>query len=236
MPTEISTVPFPVMRYSKDPLFPLEIIQLIIHEVWSLPLTTAERTQFMKIYPLVNSQWLNVFARKSSTHVHLISGSHAMMYDASTFGKSFVYSTLAGMNGFTVRNSARSFTVHCLKPSVKQQERRPTLMYPMGLSSYVFCIRLQQKIFLNFDGQVAIQFSNEAVGLMDLCNVEFPPALKAIRKNALPVRNLVRSSWSTRLSGIQAVHAIPLYRVLTEFAEMATQYTTYTIPLIYEYI
>ncbi|KAJ3746346.1 hypothetical protein DFH05DRAFT_1484812 [Lentinula detonsa] len=230
----ISTIAFPKMKSYQDPIFPLEVIELIIHETWALTLSTSERARFLKTSLLVNCHWLNAIARESCTDVHLLSSSHAIWYDGITFGKSFAYSALVGMNGFAARNLARSFTIHCIKPTpVVQlhQERQATLTYPMCLSSYTLAIRIQQRFFPNFEGQVAIQFDNAALGLMDLSNVEFPPALKTIRKCALPVRKSARSSWTLQLSGIRAVHAIPLYHLLVRIAEMATQDITYMIPL-----
>ncbi|KAJ3761734.1 hypothetical protein EV360DRAFT_79950 [Lentinula raphanica] len=237
-PSDISTIPFPIIRSSRDPVFPPEVIELIIHETWKLPLTTSERARFMKTSLLVNVHWLSAFARESCMDVHLISSSYAMWYDGITFKKSFAYPVLAGIDGFAARDLARSFTVHCVKPklnALSQLERHPAFTYPMGLSSYIVSIRLQQSFFPNFNGQVAVQFANDAMGLMDLCNVHFPPALRSIKRSALPVRDSTRSSWTLQLSGLRPIHAMPLYHLLTKFAEMANQDTSNAIPLIYEY-
>ncbi|KAE9402257.1 hypothetical protein BT96DRAFT_1017667 [Gymnopus androsaceus JB14] len=77
------------------PRFPIEIIQLIIHETWALPLTTSERIQFTKSSFLVSLSWMSIFARESCIHVHLLSGEHTKYwYKPITSGFPSVYSTI----------------------------------------------------------------------------------------------------------------------------------------------
>ncbi len=54
-------------------LLPAEIIELIIHETWKLPLTHKDRLVFMKMPLRVSSQWLFAFLRESLTDVYFVS-------------------------------------------------------------------------------------------------------------------------------------------------------------------
>ncbi len=54
-------------------LLSAEIIELIIHEMWKLPLTHKDRLVFMKTSLRVSSQWLFAFLRESLTDVYLVS-------------------------------------------------------------------------------------------------------------------------------------------------------------------
>ncbi|SJL09493.1 uncharacterized protein ARMOST_12871 [Armillaria ostoyae] len=54
-------------------LLPTEIIELIIHETWKLPLTHKDRLVFMKTSLHVSSQWLFTFLRESLTDVYFVS-------------------------------------------------------------------------------------------------------------------------------------------------------------------
>ncbi|KAK0186721.1 hypothetical protein F5146DRAFT_1124432 [Armillaria mellea] len=54
-------------------LFPAEIIELIIHETWKLPLTHKDRLAFMRTSLHVSSQWLFAFLRESLTDVYFVS-------------------------------------------------------------------------------------------------------------------------------------------------------------------
>lgn len=54
-----------------NPRLPTELFDVIIYNVWFLPLSTDERIIFMTSAPLVNKTWLVLFWRLSYKHVHI---------------------------------------------------------------------------------------------------------------------------------------------------------------------
>ncbi|PBK97830.1 hypothetical protein ARMGADRAFT_1162644 [Armillaria gallica] len=52
---------------------PAEIIELIIHETWKLPLTNNDRLAFMKTSLRISSAWLFAFLRESLTDIYFVS-------------------------------------------------------------------------------------------------------------------------------------------------------------------
>ncbi|KAE9387507.1 hypothetical protein BT96DRAFT_981401 [Gymnopus androsaceus JB14] len=122
------------------PRFPIEIIQLIIHEAWELPLTTSERVQFTKSSLLVSLSWMGSFARESCVHVHLLSGEHTKYwYKPITSGSQSVYSTIAGLDGPTPPGATH-----------------PT--HPMCLATNLISSIVCHGGFDNFEGCVIMQF------------------------------------------------------------------------------
>ncbi|KAK0227335.1 hypothetical protein EDD85DRAFT_957951 [Armillaria nabsnona] len=53
-------------------ILPAEIIELIIHETWMLPLINSERLTFMKASLGISSWWLLAFLQESFTDVYLV--------------------------------------------------------------------------------------------------------------------------------------------------------------------
>ncbi|KAE9403900.1 hypothetical protein BT96DRAFT_1016727 [Gymnopus androsaceus JB14] len=113
------------------PRFPVEIIQLIIHEAWALPLTTSERIRFTKSAVLVSFGWMRIFARESCVHVHLLSG----------------------LDGPTVRHLCRTITFHCIDPrDVPQPPEATHPAHPMCLATNQISGIVRHGGFDNFEG------------------------------------------------------------------------------------
>ncbi|KAE9408909.1 hypothetical protein BT96DRAFT_985238 [Gymnopus androsaceus JB14] len=142
------------------PRFPVEIIQLIIHEAWALPLTTSERIQFTKSSLLVSLSWMSSFARESCIDVHLLSGEHTKYwYKPITSGSKSVYSTIAGLDGSTVRHLCRTITFHCIDPRDAPQSPGATHPeHPMCLATNLISGIVRYGGFDNFEGCVTMQF------------------------------------------------------------------------------
>ncbi|KAK0450430.1 uncharacterized protein EV420DRAFT_1646659 [Desarmillaria tabescens] len=58
-------------------ILPAEVIELIIHEAWKLPLTNKDRLAFMKTSLCISSQWLFAFLRESLTDIYFVSPSYS---------------------------------------------------------------------------------------------------------------------------------------------------------------
>ncbi len=54
-------------------ILPAEIIELVIHETWMLPLINSKRLAFMKASLRISSWWLLAFLQESFTDVYLVS-------------------------------------------------------------------------------------------------------------------------------------------------------------------
>ncbi|PBK84487.1 hypothetical protein ARMGADRAFT_1088252 [Armillaria gallica] len=65
-------------------ILPAEIIELVIHETWMLPLTNNERLTFMKASLRISSWWLLAFLQESFTDVYLVSPKYSF-YLASLY-------------------------------------------------------------------------------------------------------------------------------------------------------
>jgi hypothetical protein len=65
------------MSTNAIPLFPVELLENIISEAWSSPLTADERITLMTASLLVNKTWSAVFTRVSSKDVHIPCESYA---------------------------------------------------------------------------------------------------------------------------------------------------------------
>ncbi|KAE9383595.1 hypothetical protein BT96DRAFT_1027140 [Gymnopus androsaceus JB14] len=141
------------------PRFPIEIIQLIIHEAWALPLTTSERVQFTKSSFLVSLSWMHLFARESCVHVHLLSGEHTKYwYKPITSGSPSVYSTIAGVDGPAVRRLCRTITFHCIDPRDVLQPRGATHpTHPICTTTNLISGIVRGGGFDNFEGFVTMQ-------------------------------------------------------------------------------
>jgi hypothetical protein len=76
-------------------LMPVELIEKIIFETWSSPLSADERIHFMTTSLLVNKIWADVFNRFSFKNVHILSASYLEQYlrilreDSPILGKEF---------------------------------------------------------------------------------------------------------------------------------------------------
>ncbi|KAE9402275.1 hypothetical protein BT96DRAFT_557401 [Gymnopus androsaceus JB14] len=143
------------------PRFPIEIIQLIIHKAWALPLTTSERIQFTKSSLLVSLSWMSIFARESCIHVHLLSGEHTKCwYKPITSGRTIcVYSNIAGLDGPTVRYLCRTITFHCIDPRDAPQPSGATHpTHPMCLTTNLISGIVRHGGFDNFEGYMTMQF------------------------------------------------------------------------------
>ncbi|KAE9401663.1 hypothetical protein BT96DRAFT_918669 [Gymnopus androsaceus JB14] len=141
------------------PRFPIEIIQLIIHEAWAIPLTTPERVQFTKSSLLVNLSWMHLFARESCIHVHLLSGEHTKYwYKPITSGSPSVYSTIAGLDGPAVRRLCQTITFHCIDPrDIPQPPGATHPTHPMCTATNLISGIVRGGGFDNFEGCVTMQ-------------------------------------------------------------------------------
>ncbi|KAE9403902.1 hypothetical protein BT96DRAFT_1016729 [Gymnopus androsaceus JB14] len=135
------------------PRFPVEIIQLIIHKAWALPLTTSERIRFTKSAVLVSFGWMRIFARESCIHVHLLSGEHTKYwYNPITSGSPSIFTT-TGLDGSTVRHLCRTITFHCIDPrDVPQPPEATHPAHPMCLATNQISGIVRHGGFDNFEG------------------------------------------------------------------------------------
>lgn len=67
---------------------PIELVETIIIDAWSLPLSTEERIHFMTTALRVNKAWMAMFFRISLKHVHIPCSSYLDKYHALLYGRS----------------------------------------------------------------------------------------------------------------------------------------------------
>lgn len=225
-----TTIPLPpmMMQSSADlestpaALLPVEIIQLIIHFTWALPLSTSERAQLIKSSCLVSLCWMTLFVRESLTDVHLLSGEHALRYDNLIHGRrrstskteedDSAYTTIAGVDSVTAQQLCRSINLHCIDPRVVPQPPEATYlgpMHPMGAAAYILAklLELQEQntayksALPNFTGRVSVQFDCKvSIDIMDLLQMALPVGLKGVRRRALAHRG--KDFWSIEFIGV----------------------------------
>ncbi|KAE9399126.1 hypothetical protein BT96DRAFT_920346 [Gymnopus androsaceus JB14] len=196
---------------SSPPRLPSEIIQLIVHEAWALPLTTSERARFAKSSLAVSLSWMSFFARESCIDVHLLSDEHTKYwYKPIVSGSSTAYFTIAGLDDSTVRRLCRSITFHCIEPPRAAHPRNPICVTTFDISDIV-----RNGGFDNFEGIVAIQFP--------LTVMKFTAfAEKDVKWRSLydTYEVLVTPEfWKLQISGVKLMHLCDVLEKLTQLRD-----------------
>ncbi|KAK0432049.1 uncharacterized protein EV420DRAFT_730961 [Desarmillaria tabescens] len=81
------------------PYLPVEIIALIIEEIWALPLSKKERHFFMKASLHVCRIWMLTFLRVSFTHLHIVSYAYYKYIVLLQTDPTFTSSTVTDSDG-----------------------------------------------------------------------------------------------------------------------------------------
>ncbi|PBK95357.1 hypothetical protein ARMGADRAFT_797462 [Armillaria gallica] len=107
------------------PYLPLEIITLIIEEIWALPLSKKERHFFMTASLRVGRIWMLTFLRVSFTHLHIVSYAYSKYLVLLQIDPSFTSRTVTDSDGAQLTLGAY-FSRCCRSLTVSVQD---TLFY-----------------------------------------------------------------------------------------------------------
>ncbi|KAK0213259.1 hypothetical protein DFS33DRAFT_109739 [Desarmillaria ectypa] len=95
------------------PYLPVEIIALIIEEVWALPLSKKERHFFMRASLHVGRIWMLSFLRVSFTHLHIVSYAYFKYIVLLQIDPTFTSSTVTDSDG--VQLSLGAYLCRCCR-------------------------------------------------------------------------------------------------------------------------
>ncbi|KAF5382380.1 hypothetical protein D9757_009806 [Collybiopsis confluens] len=222
---------------------PLDIIELIIHHAWALPLTTSERCHMMKSFVLVNFTWTRFFLRESSIHIHLPSGSYADRYQniLNGLGNSFAHRAIAGMEKSAVQSACKSITLHCIDPEKVYHPSEPRCLgfahAQLSESAYNIHTWLQpeRSLIPNFSGQIYIQIAREVpLSVLDVLemNIPFEAYMKDVKRTVLNGKQdqcQHPDFWMVVFEGLNGVSRSCTYELLIMFSAIAMGPTSHSV-------